>query len=236
MHGLAGPVGSGVPNQYPLAINTPLDRAYLRPLQQPLYDTEVFDFTSAPTLLTYFQRPISQATQSLSVTKFLSETNLNQSAMLDYPREFSILGFTLSFDSTINLLSIATILRRAWFQFTFSGNRPYLQIPVDRIPAGLGLEGACAMGNITASSLGGGVITSFKNGLGHVANYYKFNLGRSALKIKPGEAFNATLNWPTAVGTGAGLSTLNNVYSATAASPAGWWVRVSCIGLSWQPL
>ncbi len=232
---LAGPVGSGVPNAYPLAINTPLDRAYLRPLQVPLYDTEVFDFTTPPQALTYFQRPISQSTAT-GVQKFASETNMNQSSMLDYPREFSILGFTVSFDSTINLLSQATILRRSYFVFTFSGNRPYLQVPTDRIPAGMGLEGAAAMGNISASSLGGGVITSFKNGLGHVANYYKFNLGRSALKIKPGEAFNATLNWPVAIGTGAGLSTLNNVYSATAASPAGWWLRVSIIGLTWQPL
>ncbi len=227
---MAGPVGSGVPNQYPLAINTPLDRAYLRPLQQPLYDTEVFDFTTAPTQLTYFQRPISQTTQALNITKQLSETNLNQSAMLDYPREFSILGFTISFDSTIGLLSIATILRRAYYQFTFSGNRPYLQIPIDRIPAGMGLEGAVAMGNISASSLGGGLVSSFKNGLGHVANYYKFNLGRSALKIKPGEAFNGSINWPVAVGTGAGLSTLNNVYAATAASPAGWFLRNALIG------
>ncbi len=231
-----GPVGSGVPNQYPLAINTPLDRAYLRPLQQPLYDTEVYDFTAPPNQLTYFQRPISQSTQALNQTKQLSETNMNQSAMLDYPREFSILGFTISVDSTINLLSLATMLRRCFYVFTFSGNRPYLQIPADRIPAGMGLEGAVAMGNISASSLGGGIITSFKNGLGHVANYYKFNLGRSALKIKPGEAFNGSLNWPTATGTGAGLSTLNNVYGATTTSPAGFWIRNSLIGLMWQPL
>lgn len=232
---LAGPVGSGVPNAYPLAINTPLDRAYLRPLQVPLYDSEIFDFSSAPTQLTFFQRPISQST-STGTQKFPSETNMNQSAMLDYPREFSILGFTVSIDSTIGLLAQATIYRRQYFVFTFSGNRPYLQVRTDRIPAGMGLEGAVAMGNITASSLGGGLVSCFKNGLGHVANYYKFNLGRSALKIKPGEAFNATANWPVAVGTGAGLSTLNNVYAATAASPAGWWYCVSLIGLTWQPL
>lgn len=233
-----GPVGSGVPNSYPLAINTPLDRAYLRPLQQPLYDTELFDFTTPPTSLTYFQRPISQSTAYVvaNSSKTQAETNLNQSAMLDYPREFSILGFTISLDSTIGLLSIATILRRAYYTFTFSGNRPYLQIPIDRIPAGMGLEGAVAMGNITASSLGGGLVSSFKNGLGHIANYFKFNLGRSALKIKPGEAFNGSITWPVAIPTGAGLSTLNNVYAATAASPAAWWCRNSVIGLMWQPL
>ncbi len=241
-----GPVGSGVPNQYPLAINTPLDRAYLRPLQQPLYDTEIFDYTTPPNQITFFQRPISQSTQSLGITKFTSETNMNQSAMLDYPREFSILGFTISFDSTIGLKLQANILRRAWYTFTFSGNRPYLQIGLDRIPAGMGLEGACAIGNLSTASEGGqGIITSFKNGLGHVANYYKFNLGRSALKIKPGEAFNGTINWPvalttTAQGSTAGMSTLNSIYSQTpagsASDPAGFWLRNSLIGLMWQPL
>ena len=245
MHGLAGPVGSGVPNQYPLAINTPLDRAYLRPLQQPLYDTEIFDYTSPPNQITFFQRPISQSTQSLNQTKYTSETNLNQSAMLDYPREFSILGFTISFDSIIGLKLQANILRRAWYTFTFSGNRPYLQIPIDRIPAGMGLEGAVAMNGSSTTSDSGPNITCFKNGLGHVANYYKFNLGRSALKIKPGEAFNGSINWPvaltsTAQGEDGGMSVQNSIYSQTpagsASDPAGYWIRNSLIGLMWQPL
>lgn len=238
-----GPVGSGVPNQYPLAINTPLDRAYLRPLQQPLYDTEIYDYSNGGiNQITFFQRPISQSTQYLAQTKYFSETNMNQSAMLDYPREFSILGFTMSFDSIIGLKLQANLLRRAWYTFTFSGNRPYLQIGLDRIPAGMGLEGATSMGNVSVGSEGGqGIITCFKNGLGHVANYYKFNLGRSALKIKPGEAFNGSINWPvalgtTAQGTVAGQSTLNSVYSqtpaGTASDPAGMWLRNSLIGLN----
>lgn len=234
-----GPVGSGVPNQYPLAINTPLDRAYLRPLQQPLYDTEIFDFTTPPSQQTFFQRPISQSTQALNQTKFNSETNMNQSAMLDYPREFSILGFTISFDSLIGLKLQANILRRAWYTFTFSGNRPYLTIGLDRIPAGMGLEGAAAMNGGVSTSDSGQNITCFKNGLGHVANYYKFNLGRSALKIKPGEAFNGSINWPVALlpsmqGSVGGMSTQNSCFAQTplgsSSDPAGYWVRNSLIG------
>ncbi len=40
------------------------------------------------------------------------------------------------------------------------------------------------------------VISSFSDGLSHISNYYKFNLGRSALKIKPGEAFSAAITIP----------------------------------------
>lgn len=83
-------------------------------------------------------------------------------------------------------------------------------------------------------------ITS-NNKCGHVANYYKFNLGRSALKIKPGEAFNGSINWPVALATSmqgggaTGISTLNSIYSQTplgsGADPAGYWLRNSLIGL-----
>lgn len=239
---LAGPVGTGIPGSYPLAINQPLDRAYLRPLQEPLYDSILFDYVTPPSSLVFFQTPISQNTTAgaVTITKTLAETNINQSAMLDYPREFSILGFTVSFDTTIGLKSLGYILRRAFFQFTFSGRRQYLNIPLDRIPAGEKLEGAVAVGNLAISSESGGIVSCFQNGIGHAANYYRFNLGRSALKIKPGEAFNASLNWPSTVPTGTGLSTQNNFYSqtpaGTAGDPPGFWSRVALIGLSWQPL
>jgi hypothetical protein len=179
--------GTGIPNPYPLAINQPLDRAYLRPLQEPLYDTEVLDFTSPAQQLTYFQRPISQSTAALAITKTPAETNLNQSSMLDYPREFSILGFNIEFDSTIGIKSVAAAYRRAFFLFTFSGRRPYLQIPFMRIPQGMGLEGAIAS-TVAAGATDSGKTGFAKNGMGHIANYYRFNLGRSALKMKPSTA------------------------------------------------
>ena len=244
MQGLAGPVGSGIPNAYPIAVNTPLDRAYLRPLQEPLYDSEIIPCgtdttTNSAFSLVFYQRPYSQNTQYPSaspVSKTEAETNINQSSMLDYPREFSILGFTVSLDSTIGLQFQGALLRRAFFQFIFSGRRPYLQIPLDRLPAGIGLEGAVGLGNVTDSTYGEGVITCFKQGLGHIANYYKFNLGRSALKIKPGEAFNAKITWPVGPTTGSNLLTKNNFYGVTPgtydSAPGGFWMRVASIGLN----
>jgi hypothetical protein len=139
MYGLSGPVGSGVPNPYPLAVNEPLSRAYLRPLQEPLYDTEAFNFAAWPNFLVYFQRPISQPAQANTIipNKTEAETNMNQSSMLDYPREFSILGFNIAFDSTIGIQNLSSIFRRAFIQFVFSGRRPYLQCPLNRMPQGV---------------------------------------------------------------------------------------------------
>lgn len=234
---LAGPPGTGIPNAYPLAINSPLDRAYLRPLQEPLYDTEVLDFNSPATSLTYFQRPISQSTAALSITKDFSETNLNQSSMLDYPREFSILGFNIVLDSTIGMQSLTVIFRRAYIQFVFSGRRPYLTCPLHRMPQGVGPEGAVAS-TVSAGAGDSGKQSFGKIGIGHVANFYKFNLGRAALKIKPGEAFNFKITFPTTLPTGSAglLTTLNANFGYTQASPAGWFVCCSIVGLSWSPL
>lgn len=237
MNGLSGPVGSGIPNAYPLAINSPLDRAYLRPLQEPLYDTEVLDYTSPATSLTYFQRPISQSTAALTITKDFSETNLNQSSMLDYPREFSILGFNIVLDSTIGLASLSAIFRRAYFQFVFSGRRPYLTCPMHRLPQGNSIQGGVSS-TVAAGGADSGKSAFGAMGIPHVANFLKFNLGRAALKIKPGEAFNAKITWPVVLPTGATglLTTLNASFGFTQTAPAGWFIATSIVGLSWSPL
>jgi hypothetical protein len=219
-----GQVQMGVPSQYPLALNTPLDRAYLRPLQEPLYDTEEFSVGTPPTQNTYFQRPISNATALNSANfspKTEAETNINQSSMLDYPKEFSILGFNVQLDSTAGFKASAAIYRRAWFQFTFSGRRPYLQVPLHRMPQGVGLEGVTDTNNSGSGRMG----------MAHVANYYKFNLGRAALKIKPGEAFNVKLNWPVAV-----AATAVNPNYIGQTEPYSYGMAVMIVGLAWQPL
>jgi hypothetical protein len=236
---------SGIPGNYPVAVNQPLDRAFLRPLQEPVYDTEGYNFASVPSSLTFFQRPYSQADASgIIASKDFSETNLTQSSMLDYPREHSILGFNIAIDSAIGLKAIAYLIRRAYFEFTFSGRRPYLRVPLNRIPAGQALDGAIAAGDTAGTYGASEVFSSFHVGMPHAANYYKFNLGRAALKIRPGEAFNAKIVWPTTTfwGTsGLGFVTNNDVYGNTApaivtSGTAGWLITTHIVGLSWVAL
>ncbi len=240
--------GTGVPNPYPLALNSPLDRAFLRPLQEPLYDAELMDWTTPTTQIAWYQRSINNTTANLGIQKTAAETNINQSSMLDYPREFSILGMNIAVDPCIGLNGISNLYRRAYYQFIFSGTRQYLQCPFDRMPQGQGLEGTLST-TVGANSVNGGFMSEFKNGIGHVANYYRFNLGRSALKIKPGEAFNAKLTWPVAIPTAAGsgstiepyMTTFNSNIGATKTSSAnvtaaGWWLRHYLVGLTWSPL
>lgn len=56
--------------------------------------------------------------------------------------------------------------------------------------------------------------------LGHVSNFYKFTIGRSALRIRPTESFQVRLRWPNgAVVIGANTR-----------------LRVYITGLQWTPL
>jgi hypothetical protein len=228
-----------VPNQYPTVINTPLDRAYLRPLQQPLFDTEVIAAASC-TQVTFFQKPQSNSTQYGSITKSEGDTNMTQSAMLDYPREHSVLGFTLAIDPCQGLETVSLIYRRAYFQFILSGSRKYLEIPLDRIPHGLGLEGAVASTQ-SADTTHSGIISQFKNGMGHIGNFYKFNLGRAALKIKAGEAFKTVLNWsyapslPTTLNSNMGKTL--DISGIGGGSNAGYAVvRSYIVGINWASI
>ena len=42
-HGYSTTTSGPIPNAYPVVVNTPLDRAYLAPSPEPLYDTEFYD-------------------------------------------------------------------------------------------------------------------------------------------------------------------------------------------------
>ena len=219
-----GPVGSGVPNQYPLVINTPLDRAYLRPLQQPLFDTEWFLPGKGIKQLEFFSRAIEHKYQYLEEIKTRHDTNLVLNNQLTYPREHSILGFRATLDSRTSQEDRDALLSSgALVEFTFGGNRSYLTVPFFDICAPRKDEKS--VGEILAArELGLSATTLLhpanfnpkpeptakddnrrlidyavklleKAGSGNKQKYYPFNLGRSALKIKPDEAFKMTLSW-----------------------------------------
>jgi hypothetical protein len=68
-------------------------------------------------------------------------------------------------------------------------------------------------------------------GMKHIANYYKFNLGRAALKVKPGEAFNTKVTFPETLSLDVANNT--NFYGSETLK---WFVHCYIVGLSWQPL
>jgi hypothetical protein len=184
--------GSPVPANYPYAYSSPMPSALLRPLQQPLYDTEILPAAGTPNELQFFVRPAGQNTAFGALVKTEAETNLQQSSTLAQPLEFSVFGFQIEVMVGTALADFVAIYTGSAFSFLYTGNRVYLRIPTSRIPAGLGGEG------FAATTVGATTLSVVKNGVGHVSNFYKFTIGRSALRMRPQEAFSCTLRWPTA--------------------------------------
>ncbi len=194
---------TGVPNAYPIAHSVSIDRTRLRPLQQPLFDTEFYPKDGCEKIQ-FFQRPIGQTFAHNPEAKERVDTNINQSSMLDYPREFSILGFSLSYDKTMDAGDRDALINDGVLSFFFSGNRDYLTIPLTLMPNSevkseislspeTGLEKMEKKINKLTDMVK--ALLGEKADLEHAdvgyksAPYHRFNLGRSALKIKPGEAF-----------------------------------------------
>lgn len=209
------------PSNYPVAVSSPLPSAVLRPLQQPLYDTESTG-TGAISEIIFFQRQLGQTMANVgggSNIKTAVETNLQQPGQLANPLEFSVFGFLVEVEPGTTLADFNTLYRAAVFVFTYTGNRVYLQIPINRIPQGVSPEGFSALAGQTAATTS----TMVHNGVGHVSNLYKFTIGKAALRIRPTESFQAKLSF-------------NSSLSSTATLVAATRVRCYIVGLSWTAL
>jgi len=211
------PAGSaGFPSAYPYAFSAPLPSALLRPLQQYLYDTEVFPAAGPPNELVFFQRQLGQTTTFTGVTKTEAETNLQQPGQLANPLEFSVFGFLFEVEPATTVADFGLLYATSAFIFTYTGNRVYLSIPLQRIPQGVSPEGFSALDAQAAPA----ERTQVHNGVGHISNFYKFTIGRSALRIRPTESFQARVRWPNGAVTIAANTRL----------------RTYITGLQWTPL
>jgi hypothetical protein len=213
----------GFPGNYPYAQSMPLPSAILRPLQQPLYDTENLPATTTPTEIIFFQRQLGQTTASGALVKSAAETNLQQPGQLANPVEFSLFGFYIEVQPDITLADYVNVYKQSVCFFTYTGNRVYLQIPTSRIPQGVAPEG------FAATTVAATTLSVVHSGVGHVSNMYKFTIGRSALRIRPTESFQFAMRWPsgapTIVGTAA-VGTTGNVVR----------IRIILAGLTWTAL
>lgn len=200
----------GFGNNYPMGVTTPAKAAVVRPLRQPLYDSEVTG-TAAITEIQYFQRPQGNAMANLppgggtAWSKTTTHTNMTQGGFLASPAHFSLFGFNYEIQSGVTVADFQMLINSGLFEFIFAGTRTYLQIPLTQIPAGVAPEGMFAMDGATAATSS----IHIHNGVGHVSNVYNFTLGRAALKIMPNEAFKVRVSWPSG----------QNVANQTAVTP-----------------
>lgn len=153
---------------------------------QPLYDTNTV-LAAGSTQLTYFATPLGQGLGAFGAAgqaKTLADTNMDLAGQLPSGQNYKVLGFRAQPSFSVITADSVSWSAGAWFVFTV-GQKPYLRVPVDTLPAGCGVWGS-AFG--TAAS--GGV---FAHGLPALSN--SFQVGKKPLDLSSTTNFAATINW-----------------------------------------
>jgi hypothetical protein len=182
------------------------DRFYLRPLQTPIWDSEIYNPEKPVLKLNFFERPVGQPMQCVDAEKTLNDTCLVQPRALVFPKEFSILGFKVLLERGISKEDEAAIINTGVFRFRFSDRDPYPEIPLEMLARTIGpLDGPYerdVVEKINAlmkdETIDWSKIAPVRDALKEVLRYdiyHRFNLGRSAIRIKSDEVFSASIDW-----------------------------------------
>lgn len=174
--------------------------AILRKLYQPLYDTNVFQGVGggAFNTLQYFLLPIGAALPVIGGAKSEADTNLTQASQLGTPQKFRLYGFRFEFftlepdDLDDTAPDMVNVYEQSVFTFLFGNSRPWLQVPLSRIPSGTSLTGASSSGDTTNAP----EFSFLHNGEASVKEYYDFTMAKQGIKIGTAEPFYAELTWP----------------------------------------
>lgn len=165
----------------------------LRPLKQPLYDTNIYPAAGAAALQ-FFAIPLGQAMPVTGVAKTLADTNMQQASQLGTPNAFELFGFKFKYQQTVtDADDYQGIYDTGVFTFNFGQQRPWLQVPLTRIPAGTMPTGN---NTIDGQAAPGAEVMSLANGPSNTGSYYNFTVKRRSIMIASNEVFSANLTYP----------------------------------------
>jgi len=154
---------------------------------EPRYDTQTILAAGALTL-TFFQVPVGQGQSAFAaagVNKNLSDTNMDLPGQLPAGYNFRITGFRVQPAFTLTPADARQWSVGAWFTFTI-GSKPFLRVPLDTIPAGMGPFG---YGGATVDALG----RAMAHGVPHLNNAY--GVGRKPFTLFQTQNFNVQIQW-----------------------------------------
>lgn len=158
---------------------------------QPLYDTATI-LAAGTTQLQFFQQQLGAAGGNFAAaaaSKTLADTNMDLSGQLPAGQNFRVLGFRIQPHFRMTQADAVAWSSGAWYVFTV-GQKPYLRVPVDTLPAGLGASGfytQAAAATAAAMSHGWPVLSN------------SFQTGKKPLDLSSTQNFNATIQWVAAV-------------------------------------
>jgi hypothetical protein len=157
---------------------------------EPRYDT-VTILAAGALNLTYFALPIGQGATNFgaaTVTKSLADTNMDLAGQLPAGYNFFITGFRVQPAFTMTNIDATTWSAGGVFTFTI-GSKPFLRVPIDTIPAGVGPFGTFGTAGLAAA----GGMTS--HGWPALSNGYV--IARKPLELAQTQNFQVVLSWVT---------------------------------------
>lgn len=187
--------GSAARTGVQYVVGTPPQTPVLRPLRQPLYDTEkLTDGQTLPVTLFTDNKKFADGT-----TKLECDTNMTQSGQLGYPLEFDLVGFLAELQRGATRSQFNDIYNKIVWKWFFGQNVPWLRIKLTKIPEGIGSTGSVSIdGNAAPAEA-----SIISNGWGVVTNFYNFTTpDRKARRISSTESFKAELTICSALSLG----------------------------------
>jgi hypothetical protein len=176
-----------------LTYSSPTPRALLRPLKQPLYDTENVPSAGGVAQLIFFQRPFGQAIANAPVAaKTYSDTNMTQASQLGTPQEFDLYGFNVRLGDTVTVADFQAVMDLGNFVFNFGQGRPWLRTQLADLPSGMSPAGSLSIDGAAAQVLHDIVTQGVPSG----KEMYNFCVEKKPIRIRSNETFNVEINWP----------------------------------------
>jgi hypothetical protein len=178
-------------------VGTPPQTPVLRPLRQPLYDTEKLTTGMTGSVSLFADnKKFADGTQKLEC-----DTNMTQSGQLGYPLEFDLVGFLTEMERGTTRSQQNDIYNKIVFKWFFGQNVPWLRIKLTKMPEGIGSSGSVST---TVPATEASIIS---NGWGVVTNFYNFTTpDRKARRISSTESFRNELTICSALALGTNIT------------------------------
>jgi len=179
----------------------------LRKYRQPLYDEEKLGAGVAYTQVQLFARRRGEQ-DNAGHPKTAMDTNLLANGALGARQEFYLVGFNVMLDWNIlatdtaaavpnnaanEVYIIQQIMFDSLFTFSFGRGQPLLEIPMERIPFGLGPDGVIDSQRTAGTTEVAHVLT---NGVPSVREFYDVRLRKARPRhIQTEQNFTCTIDW-----------------------------------------
>lgn len=182
-------------------VGTPAQTPVLRPLRQPMYDSE-FLATGGTTAIQLFSDH-KRFTTAPAVAKTEVDTNMLDDGSLGTPLEFDLIGFVTELARGTTRSQHNDIYNKCVWKWFFGMNVPWIRLKMTKVP-----EGLAAAGSVSIDGNGAPAEQSIiSNGWPVVTNFLNFTTpDKKARRVTSKETFRNEILPCTALALGSGAS------------------------------